>query len=81
MNRGMSWDAAVAFRDKQAAERAADGLPRSRDSGFYMNSKIANQAQTGARCSALPAPKGRRVTLAQRTSSDTWRHSNKPLIQ
>ena len=52
MNRGMSWEAALAFRDKLQAERAADGLPRSRISGFYMNEKIANQGQTGEHRSA-----------------------------
>lgn len=49
----MSWDAAVAFRAKVQADRAADGLSLSPGSGFYMNTRIANQGQTGVHCLSL----------------------------
>ena len=49
VSRGMSWDAALAFRKKVFSERAADGLPRSSGSGFYKNMRVTNQGQTGAR--------------------------------
>ena len=49
----MSWEAAVAFRAKVQADRAADGLALSTGSGFYMNTRIANQGQTGVHCPSL----------------------------
>ncbi len=45
----MSWAAAVAFRDKVQADRAAAGLPLSRVSGFYVSKTVKDQGQTGAR--------------------------------
>ena len=46
INRGMSWENALAFRDKVHADRAAAGLPVSTGTGFYINSRIKNQGQT-----------------------------------
>jgi len=55
INRGMSWAAAVAFRDKVQADRAAAGLPLSRTSGFYVSKTVKDQGQTGARARAHAA--------------------------
>ena len=46
INRGMSWENALAFRDKVHADRTAAGLPVSTGTGFYINSRIKNQGQT-----------------------------------
>jgi hypothetical protein len=49
VDRGLSWEAAVAYRDAALAELAAAGEPNDPHIGFYVDRYIKDHGKTGAR--------------------------------
>lgn len=49
VNRGLSWEDAVAYRDAQLAEAAEAGEEVDRNVGFYADHYVKDHGKTGAR--------------------------------